>query len=483
MPFNQQEKLTPKIAPCAFLFLWLACSFVVLQAQTYTSGSTGALGAFAPTKDIEVQLPDNGELHYTTINIPAGVTVTFKRNAKNTPVFMLAKDDVTIAGAINISGKNGNFNNSGTIKTTGGAGGPGGFNGGSGGFLFDPYFNGNTGDGPGGGGGGLGSFDGSVYGDGGGGGYVLAGQAGIPRSNVNSFGIGGSSYGSRLLLPLIGGSGGGGGSSFKEQRGDSGGGGGGAILLASSGTITFTGSVASIFADGGNGHNGDGVASYGGGGAGGAIRLVATNITGLVNLYVRGGTSPDKGYGSFGYVRLESYNFTRFVPNIQPSIPNVVSSSTPPPAPPVIPQLIIASVGGQNAPSTPLGSFAAAPDITVPTAQTNPNPVSVVVQGANIPTGTTVKVTVTPEVGARTNAPDVTLTGSLAASTATASVTLPTGMSVILATATIDLTIAKNEPRFINGERVTRMEIAASYGGASEITYITESGKRIRQTE
>jgi hypothetical protein len=35
------------------------------------------------------------------------------------------------------------------------------------------------------------------------------------------------------------------------------------------------------------------------------------------------------------------------------------------------------------------------------------------------------------------------------------------------------------QPFFINGEKVEHIEVAAQYGGGSELTYITESGRRI----
>jgi hypothetical protein len=67
------------------------------------------------------------------------VTVTFKRNAANTPVVMLVQGDVVIAGSIDISGKN-----SAMMGPDGdanlfdgprgpGIGGPGGYDGGYGG--------------------------------------------------------------------------------------------------------------------------------------------------------------------------------------------------------------------------------------------------------------------------------------------------------------------------------------------------------------
>ncbi|CAI4030259.1 hypothetical protein DNFV4_00687 [Nitrospira tepida] len=74
--------------------------------QTFSSGSTGALGAFNPASNTTVVLPADGILNYTTVNIPAGVTVTFQPNSANTPVTLLAQGDVTIAGTINVSGTN-----------------------------------------------------------------------------------------------------------------------------------------------------------------------------------------------------------------------------------------------------------------------------------------------------------------------------------------------------------------------------------------
>jgi hypothetical protein len=120
------------------------------------------------------------------------------------------------------------------------------------------------------------------------------------------------------------------------------------------------------------------------------------------------------------------------------------------------------------------------PDIVVPTSQANP--VNVALEGANLPVGTVVKVILTPATGARTTVSSGPLAGTESSSTASASVTLPSGMCVISAIGVIDLTIAKATPIFLNGERVNRIEVAATFGGASELTYITESGRRIRQS-
>ena len=74
-----------------------------LSSYAYDSGSTGVDGAFNPTADIELQLSPSGIFNFTTVNIPAGVTVTFAKNAQNTPVTLLASGDVNIAGTIDIN--------------------------------------------------------------------------------------------------------------------------------------------------------------------------------------------------------------------------------------------------------------------------------------------------------------------------------------------------------------------------------------------
>lgn len=452
------------------LFLFFACTNLHAYAQgNFNSGSTGADGAFAPTTaNTIVPLPDSGIFNFTTINVPSGVTVTFTRNAKNTPVTMLATGNVTIAGTIILDGGLPSFHG-------GGAGGPGGFNGGAGSYNISGFTSGTNGDGPGGGGGGRSSTHPNITpGSGGGGGYAVAGNTGYGgQSNIG--GEGGPRYGTNTLLPLIGGSGGGGGGiGIGGICGAPGGGGGGAILIASSGTITF--SSGKIYARGGKSEGS--CETSGGGGSGGAIRLVANIIIGTVTLDVSGGSQSTGGIGASGFIRVEAFDIN----NLNPSVNPTFSLAQPKPAIlPNAPQLRIASVAGVAAPASPTGSLAGLPDIVLPTAQTSP--VNVVINGANLPVGTTVTVTLTPENGARASV-NTTLAGTEASSSATASVTLPTaGLSVISATASIDLTLAKASPMFIDGERVDRIEVAATYGGASEVTYITRSGKRIKRVD
>lgn len=455
----------------------LACSLIPTHAQSnnFSSGSTGADGAFAPVSSQTIAVPDSGVFNYTTVNIPSGVTITYTRNSKNTPVTILATGNVTIGGTINIDGKNGNANGGG------GLGGPGGFNGGAGGFGFDTFI-GATGDGPGGGGGGA-STNGANIGGGGGGGFAATGINGDAQANTVAA-QGGPKYGSSTLLPLIGGSGGGGGGAFTNKTSGAGGGGGGAILIASSTSIAFTGTVQ---ARGGNGNaivpsNG----ASGGGGSGGAIRLVSNTITGTGNLQVTGGNGfagfsgeIRGGNGAVGFVRVEAFDFSNF----NPSVPSLsVTFALPNPAiVPNAPSLRIASVAGVAAPVAPLGSLAGVPDIVV--ASTTTNPVSVQIEGANVPVGTVVQLTLIPTNGPRATAQSSPLAGTQAASTATASINLPSGMSVLTGTAVIDLSQASAQPMFMDGERVNRIEVAAVYGGASEVTYITQSGRRIKKTQ
>ena len=88
----------------AMILSMTAFGFETALAGTFISGSTGADGAFNPSADTELQTPPDGVLNFTTVNIPAGVTVKFKKNSANTPVYLLATGDVIISGRISIDG-------------------------------------------------------------------------------------------------------------------------------------------------------------------------------------------------------------------------------------------------------------------------------------------------------------------------------------------------------------------------------------------
>ena len=287
-----------------------------ITALAYDSGSTGADGVLDVTIDTTLPLPPDGVFNYTDINITAGATLRFAPNAANTPVTMLASGNVSVAGTIDVSGGwavptgaagDGNIGDDGLP----GIGGPGGFAGGEGGDVFATgNHSAGFGLGPGGGPGGRIDSGGRPVG-GGGGGYGASG--GIPSYYYSGQNVGGPSYGSETLLPLVGGSGGGGGAGGTQFRGSGGGGGGGAILIAASGSVDIIGS---IFANGGQGGPIGGVdhGGSGGGGSGGAIRVVATAISGNgpLNAYGAGYGAAARdargGVGAVGRIRLEAEN-------------------------------------------------------------------------------------------------------------------------------------------------------------------------------
>lgn len=423
------------------------------EAATFTSGSTGADGAFSPTANTTLTLPASGVFNFTTVNVPSGVTVTFKKNSVNTPAVILATGDLTISGWIKVNGAD-------SLYLSPGEGGPGGFAGGSAGF---PEKDAGAGLGPGGGGGAK--YAAGAYNPGGGGGFRTPGIAGTGSQG----GAGGVVYGADRLVPLIGGSGGGGSTALSAiYYGTAGGGGGGAILIASSGKITLTGKIE---ARGGASNNG-----YPGRGSGGSIRLIANTISGaFTSLDVSGGSGSPGGAGGAGRVRIEAYTVEGTigaVPDFSYAAPGSVFSA-------VTPSLKISSINGVAAPAQPTGLFNT-PDVTLPT--TTANPATVALQASNIPVGTVIVVRVTPQFGALSSANSTPLSGTTAASTATAKVTLPTSdPAVVTATATFTLASAEGFPKpvYARGEEVTRARVAAAYGGASRVTYLTASGKEV----
>lgn len=376
-----------------------------VQAQAaFVSGSTGTDGDFTPTANTVLQVPANGVFNFGTVNIPTGVTVTFTKNANNTPVTILATGNVTIAGTISVNGSGGN-------NVTPGLGGPGGFDGGVGGYINSAGF---RGQGPGGGVAATGAGGGGGFGDTG----ATAGNA------VNSCGgwygnggaSGGGAYGNANLLALIGGSGGGGGSGTSGYVGGAGGGGGGAIVIASSGTISVTGAIT---ANGGPGAdysfsysscNWSYVHYSGGGGSGGAIRLVANMITGEGAISAAGGGSNASntmsvrgGSGGPGRIRLEAWQITRGS-NTTPPYTSLTYPTTLYPS--NMPSLAITQVNGINTPAETFGAFRS-PDVTLPYNTTGPISVTVVTQ--NVPAGKTITVKALPESGNNV----VTATGTL----------------------------------------------------------------------
>lgn len=459
----------------------LCLAGLAVPVLAYDSGSTGADGDFSPTVNTELQIPESGVLNFTTVNIPTGVTVTFKKNTSNTPVVILASGNVTVAGSINVSGRNAansGASGDGNIGDDGlpGAGGPGGYDGGRGGQT-SAIKRGGNGLGPGAGAGGDVSTSWPYTVGGGGGGFGVSGEGAYARNWVTTAGgSGGGVYGSTQLLPLLGGSGGGGGNGGTSFVGGGGAGGGGAILMASSGTLNVTGS---IYANGGTGGHtaGDGQGAGGGGGSGGAIRLIATSIGGNGAIGATGGGAGTKandgfgngGNGGVGRIRLEAETFTRTAAS------NPVHSFGSPSSVFVagLPTLRITSVAGVAAPVSPTGNA----DITLPS--TTPNPVTVEFATTGVPVGNTVSLRVTPAYGDAVTVVSPAVTGSTAAGTASVSVALPTGPSVLSASTTYTIVTAMGEALSIyaQGETVEKVRLTTTMNGPTLATLITKSGK------
>ncbi len=453
------------------LCLWLILVAIISAHAQVNSGSNGSDGPFNPTGNVTINMADHpdGIYHYTSVNIPSGVTVTFTPNANNTPVVWLVQGDCVIGGSIEISGGNGGSN-------SGAQGGPGGFSGGNGGSTPT------AGRGPGGAPPSAGipavTYAGNAS-------FATLGQRIVNDVQGNSQALPGSLYGNQFCLPLVGGSGGGG-----QNTGGSGG--GGAILIASSLKVTVNGQ---INAKGGSRTNGQYDVSSGG--SGGAVRIVAPRITGGGQINSEGGSGVG-GWWSSTWVGGYSINFAgngriRFdSPGLEFG-GTVTGAFTQGFQPIIIPasgqgvQLGIQSIGGVSVAGSPNGVLAN-PDVILPAQQTNP--MNVVVNCSNLPMNTTITVTVRPANGADIVVTGTNSSGTPTASTATIPVTMPRGGGIIFAKCVSGVAgsasvsgddYGKNIAQTgwtAHGERFAQMEITAGIGSSQQVAYITESGKR-----
>jgi len=362
------------------------------------SGSDGSDGAFNPTTNIVINMADHptGIYQYTSVNIPANVTVTFTPNANNTPVIWLVQSNLTISGVVNLSGQTSPAASGG--PPTGGLGGPGGGSGGNGGPTPS------SGQGYGAGTANLGK-DGA---------NASFATLGVTNNNQIPPGL---TYGNVYLLPLVGGSGGGGSSS------SGGGGGGGAILIAASGAISLNGGV---YSQGGSWSGG----RWSGAGSGGAVRLVASQIYGSGWINTAGGSYGGGPGGGSGFVRFDSYN-NAFTGAVYGQF-TFGSQFIIIPASGQLPQLTVTSVGGVPVSASPTGLLST-PDAVLSAQQNNPIPI--VVSCANLPLNTLITVSVTPANGLPVSAVGYNSTGTLASSTASVSLNIPRGGGLIYATA------------------------------------------------
>ena len=413
------------------IIIALALTPLTLHAQSFSSGSTGADGALdlsnvncSPTVfGCQIQVPESGIFHFTTVNIPTGKTLSFIPNLRNTSVIILAQGAVTIGGRIEISG---GFDYVRQLGQTS-APGPGGFAGGG------PAF-GQNGFGPGGG-------------------------------NTND--AHGRWIGPISLVPIIGGSGGRNGLASNSE----GGGAGGALVIASSSSIAFT-QTAVINAQGRAGHSSGNAF---GGGSGGAIRLVANvvNVAGTLNAY---GSSDFPG-GHPGVIRLEapagSLSFTGSanpLPIISTTVnPLIVPEST-------TPSLTITSIGG-----FPVGYTAGRPDVVdliLPNQLADP--INVVVQAHNIPIGTKINLNISGSANASYTQ------GTLSGTSTSSSATIPVsglnriGATYLIAIAdfTLPASMAQANPKGPN--QIAKARVIAKPKTDSKLVFLRSDGTEIQ---
>lgn len=346
------------------------------------------------TQTFDMSARANGTWNFTTIDVPGGVTVRFKKNVGNTPVRWLASGEVTINGTIDVSGE---FGANSLPSGIAAQGGPGGFPGGRGGLSFNASasFVGQPGQGPGGGDPGT------------------AQQTNPQNLRDGKQGEYLSIYGNAFLQPLIGGSGGGGGSSSDIWNGGNGGGGGGAIMISSSRDITLNGVIR---ANGGYYEWSN--ASYGGRGSGGALLLRADRITGPGSLEAFGGQNNNPN----GRIRVEAY--TRALTGGQTPV-GLVALPAANGEQNLSGTLSIVSVKGVNVAQPPTGSVLT-PDVVFTEAGT----VNIVVSGTGIPNGTPVQLRI-----ATASTIILPPAQNLANGTATFNVTVPKGLGTLQATA------------------------------------------------
>ncbi|MCP5523539.1 MAG: hypothetical protein H7A46_18530 [Verrucomicrobiales bacterium] len=341
----------------------------------------------------------NGIFNFTTINVPPGITVQFRRNSGNTPVRWLATGDVAINGVIDAGGQ---FGDNALPVGTVAAGGPGGYDGGRGALRQDA----------------SGSFVGAP-GQGPGGGAPGTDPAVTSPENLRDGRDGqhAGTYGNAFLQPLAGGSGGGGGASTPTVNGGNGGGGGGALMIASSRDILLNGVIR---ANGGS-RQWTG-ASMGGRGSGGAILLRADRITGPGSLEAYGGEANNPN----GRIRIEAYVRTLNGGQTPPAVVGLPAANGELNQ---IGTLTIISVDGANVLQPPTGN-PLTPDVVFSDA----GPVNVVVNGVGIPNGTPVTLRVTTGTGVITAGPVNFQNG-----TATFNVTVPAGVGTLQAIAQFTL--------------------------------------------
>jgi hypothetical protein len=404
--------------------LLVAATVATAGAQTFSSGSTGADGALNITANPQTNvttlpLPPSGILNFTTVNVAAGCTLTFAKNASNTPVVMLATGDVQINGVIDVNAGGTTIDNNYDSRVPG----PGGFAGGGPGA---------PGMGPGG---------------------------GTPNDDPNI--RMGKWLGPLSLVPIVGGSGG----------ADSGGGGGGAIVIASSGKIAINGAIYA-----------DGVALGGSGGAIRLVANRVELNNGVLYALGCWTCGYNQGHnGSVGLIRIEAPTGQTLITapdNISPlpviTVPN--AETNPLAWRPELSTLSIVSVAGQPVPPGS-GSRPYAADILLPV--TIPDDVPVVVGASNIPLDTEITLGfLSTHQGTVTTA---RLAGSLASSTATLHLTglsRATGVVTSFYVAAV-FAVAPFSGGGTGPDAVAKVRLTASLGAPMRTAYLRADGTEV----
>lgn len=386
-------------------------------AQIIVPGADGSDGAFNPTSNITIDLslapdgawdgpntsPGNGVyddakwaivFRYSSVNIPAGVTVAFRpRNYAelpgkngNPPVVWLVSGPVTIGGLLHMDPIGGADSAGFAIS------GPGGFRG-----SGTNYFTGGLGPG----------------------GHAGVGGGGAPEGQFAS----GRAYGNARNLPLIGGSGGG-----SPSSGQYGGRAGGALLLVSTGTMTLNGQIRSL---------GQPSASGNPGGSGGAIRLICNRLEGTGNIR----TAQPAAYE--GRIRIEANQFALGdigQPVASFGLPGATAQLWPDDA--TDPSVRVVSLSSIPIPANPAARFDfPAADLNIETGSGQ----QLLIEAKNIPTGSdppgvqawNVRARVVPRGSTAFTVNATFSSGNYATSLWTATLSLPNGTSAVQVRASI----------------------------------------------
>lgn len=76
---------------------------IVLPGQALAYISNGSDGSFNPASNMSLELPEDGIFNFKSIFIDSDVAISFTPNVTNSPIYLLATEDIIINGNLNIS--------------------------------------------------------------------------------------------------------------------------------------------------------------------------------------------------------------------------------------------------------------------------------------------------------------------------------------------------------------------------------------------